>query len=91
MQMLADQHGGASAGGVIFAFIAGPVVIIFGILLMTDYRGIGSYLQDENLRFWDRVPGIPVSAPSNRIMGLAVILFGLAVMTLAFYGLGQLR
>lgn len=91
MQMLANQHSGASVGGVIFAFIAGPAIIIFGILLVTDYRGIGSYLADENLRFWSRVPNISMSDSSIRIIGIAAILFGIAIMTLAFYGLSQLR
>jgi hypothetical protein len=91
MLMLADGHSSASPGGVIFAFIAGPVIIIFGVILITDYRGVGSYLKDESMRFSSRVPLVPTSGATSKIIGIVAVLIGLTVVILAFYGINSLN
>jgi hypothetical protein len=89
--MLASGGSGTSAAGVIFAFIAGPIVIVAGLVSITDYRGIASWHAGKVREFAERVPLLRPGGASYRTMGVILVLFGAAVLALGFYGLAGLR
>jgi hypothetical protein len=89
--MHASGNNGTSVAGDIFAFVAAPLVIMAGLIFITDWRGIASWHAGKVREFGERVPWLPQGGASYRTMGVIFILFGMAVIVLGFYGLAGTR
>jgi hypothetical protein len=75
--------------GTIFAFAAGIAIIVFGIVLITDFRNLATSNR-KYLREWSSKHSLNVEMGiSYRGFGILCVLFGIGLTVLGFNGLAH--
>jgi hypothetical protein len=81
--------GGISLGGIVFAFAAGIAIIVFGIVLITDFRNLARNNR-KYLREWSSKHNFNAEMGiSYRVFGILCVLFGIGLTVLGFNGLAH--